>query len=473
MASDLVVSLAIATGEPFKVVDPSTGVAFAELRSSTREEVHEAAARARAASAAWKRSAAPERAKLLERAADLLDERIEPIAELLTREQGKPISEARGEVASAAQALRFYAHEASRLLGEIIPAKRNIRSLVVREPVGVVAAITPWNYPVVLASWAVAPALAAGNTVILKPSSATPLSVNAFVEAVVDAGLPEDVLTVVVGSSVVGEALVTDENVDLVTMTGSASTGRRILGLAAPMVKRAFLELGNNSPLIVLEDADVDEAARLAAYRSFHNMGQICNAVNRIYVDKRVHDQFVERLCACANELVIGPGQSDGVDLGPMATAEQLKTVLDHIEDAVAKGAHVSAGGEQPQRADLQGGYFLQPTVLTNVEHTMLVMTEETFGPVAPVMAVDSAEQAVALANDTIYGLTAYVCTRDLGRALRLAEQLEFGTVGVNNVVGGEVEFPYAGWKQSGLGVGLSHNGLEEYTRVKHIRLSV
>jgi acyl-CoA reductase-like NAD-dependent aldehyde dehydrogenase len=261
--------------------------------------------------------------------------------------------------------------------------------------------------------------------------------------------------------------------VDLVTMTGSASTGRRILGLAAPMVKRAFLELGNNSPLIVLEDADVDEAARLAAYRSFHNMGQICNAVNRIYVDKRVHDQFVERLCACANELVIGPGQSDGVDLGPMATAEQLKTVLDHIEDAVAKGAHVSAGGEQPQRADLQGGYFLQPTVLTNVEHTMLVMTEETFGPVAPVMAVDSAEQAVALANDTIYGLTAYVCTRDLGRALRLAEQLEFGTVGVNNVVGGEVEFPYAGWKQSGLGVGLSHNGLEEYTRVKHIRLSV
>jgi succinate-semialdehyde dehydrogenase/glutarate-semialdehyde dehydrogenase len=259
----------------------------------------------------------------------------------------------------------------------------------------------------------------------------------------------------------------------LVTMTGSASTGRRILALAAPSVTRVFLELGNSSPFIVLEDADVDEAAGLCAYRSFRNMGQICNAVNRIYVDRALHDRFVERLCSRAKELRIGPGMPDDVDLGPMATSEQLKAVLGHIEDAVAKGAEIVSGGKPPDSDGLGAGYFLEPTVLTKVDHSMLVMTEETFGPVAPVMAVDSAEEAVRLANDTIYGLTAYVCSRDLAAALRLAEQLEFGTVSVNNVAGGEVEFPYAGWKQSGLGVGLSHNGLEEYTRVKHIRLAV
>jgi len=473
MLSDQLASVAIATGEPFEIIDPSTGRPFAALPSSTLEDVQQAAAGTRAAFSEWRRTSAGERATILELAADLLVERVEPIARVLTQEQGKPLSEARGEVATAADSLRFYGREASRLLGEIIPAKRDIRSLIVREPVGVVAAITPWNYPVVLASWAVAPALAACNAVILKPPSATPLSVNAFAESLADAGLPENVLTVVLGSFRVGEALVTDANVDLVTMTGSASTGRRILELAAPTVKRAFLELGNNSPFIVVDDADIDEAARLAAYRSFRNMGQICNAVNRIYVGGKVYDQFVEKLCAHAEKLRIGPGMLDEADLGPMATSEQLNAVLLHIEDAVAKGARIAVGGRRPEREDLRGGNYLEPTVLTDVDHTMLTMTDETFGQVAPVMAVESLEQAVQLANDTIYGLTAYVCTRDLGTALRLAEELEFGTVSVNNVAGGEVEFPYAGWKQSGLGVGLSHNGLEEYTRVKHIRLAV
>jgi succinate-semialdehyde dehydrogenase/glutarate-semialdehyde dehydrogenase len=473
MLSEKLPSVALATGEPFEIVDPSTGLPFASIASSTLSDVEAAVAASVDAFREWKKTSASERAAILEKAADLLLQSKKPLARTLTREQGKPLSESEGEVATAAESLRFYAREAPRMLGEIIPAKRNIRSLVVREPVGVVAAITPWNYPLVLASWAVAPALAAGNSVILKPPSATPLAVNAFADCLVRAGLPDNVLKVVLGSSAVGEALVTNRNVDLVTMTGSASTGRRILALAAPSVTRVFLELGNSSPFIVLEDADVDEAAGLCAYRSFRNMGQICNAVNRIYVDRALHDRFVERLCSRAKELRIGPGMPDDVDLGPMATSEQLKAVLGHIEDAVAKGAEIVSGGKPPDSDGLGAGYFLEPTVLTKVDHSMLVMTEETFGPVAPVMAVDSAEEAVRLANDTIYGLTAYVCSRDLAAALRLAEQLEFGTVSVNNVAGGEVEFPYAGWKQSGLGVGLSHNGLEEYTRVKHIRLAV
>ena len=255
-------------------------------------------------------------------------------------------------------------------------------------------------------------------------------------------------------------------------MTGSAATGRRILELAASSVKRVFLELGNSSPFIVARDADIDNAAKICAYRSFRNMGQICNAINRIYVETPIQDEFVEKLAANARRLRIGQGMDDG-DLGPMATLEQLNHVQDHIADAVHKGAHVVAGGKAPEDEGLQGGYFLEPTVLTQVDHTMRVMTEETFGPVAPVMAVDSMEEATRLANDTIYGLTAYLCTENLKTALRVAEGLEYGTVSINNVAGGEVEFPYAGWKQSGLGTGLSHNGLEEYTRVKHIRLAV
>jgi acyl-CoA reductase-like NAD-dependent aldehyde dehydrogenase len=473
MPSEALPSVALATGESFEIVDPSTGLPFASIASSTPRDVEVTVAASAEAFGEWKKTSASERAAILEKAADLLLQSKKPLARILTREQGKPLSESEGEVAAAAESLRFYAREAPRMMGEIIPAKRNIRSLVVREPVGVVAAITPWNYPLVLASWAIAPALAAGNSVVLKPPSATPLSVNAFADCLARAGLPDNVLRIVLGSSAVGEALVTNRSVDLVTMTGSASTGRRILALAAPSITRVFLELGNNSPFIVLEDADVDEAAKLCAYRSFRNMGQICNAVNRVYVDRALHDRFVERLCSRAKALRIGPGMPDDVDLGPMATAEQLEAVLGHIDDAVAKGAEIASGGKRPDSDGLGAGYFLEPTVLTKVDHSMLVMTEETFGPVAPVMAVDSADEALRLANDTIYGLTAYVCGRDLATALHLAEQLEFGTVSVNNVAGGEVEFPYAGWKQSGLGVGLSHNGLEEYTRVKHFRLAV
>lgn len=465
-------SVVIASGDPFDVIDPSKGQAFAAMASSTPEDVHRATAEAAEAFREWRRTSAAERAEVLAHAAEVLMARTEPIAEVLTQEQGKPISEARGEVKGAADALRFYGREATRLFGEIIPAKRSIRSLVVREPVGVVAAIIPWNYPIVLASWSVAPALAAGNAVVLKPPSATPLSVTEFAQALLDGGLPDHVLSVVCGSSAVGEALVTSQNIDLVTMTGSAATGRRILELAASSVKRVFLELGNSSPFIVARDADIDNAAKICAYRSFRNMGQICNAINRIYVETPIQDEFVEKLAANARRLRIGQGMDDG-DLGPMATLEQLNHVQDHIADAIHKGAHVIAGGKAPEDEGLQGGYFLEPTVLTQVDHTMRVMTEETFGPVAPVMAVDSMEEAIRLANDTIYGLTAYLCTENLKTALRVAEDLEYGTVSINNVAGGEVEFPYAGWKQSGLGTGLSHNGLEEYTRVKHIRLAV
>ncbi|HYF92388.1 MAG TPA: NAD-dependent succinate-semialdehyde dehydrogenase [Symbiobacteriaceae bacterium] len=455
------------------IVNPATGETMAEVPLNDCTDAQAALAAAEAAFPGWAATPAPKRAALLRKAAGVLYQRQEEIARLLTMEQGKPLAESRGEVAGAAQSLEYYAEEATRNYGLTIPTgSANRRSTVIYQPVGVVAAISPGNYPVGLCAWKVAPALAAGCTLVCKPAAETPLAVTAFAGCLHDAGLPAGVVNMVCGGAEVGTELVTNPISRKVSFTGSTVTGRKIMAAAAGHIKKLTLELGGNCPLIVARDADLDQAAKAAAYRAFRNMGQVCNSVNRVYVEAPVHDAFVERLVAAAQTLRIADGlEVPNADLGPMTTDAGLAKVEQHVADALARGAELAAGGRAPAGAGFERGLFYEPTVLLGATHDMLVMSEETFGPVAPVMAVDSMQEAVRLANASPYGLVAYLFTRDLRTAHTVSEALEFGTVGINNVGGGEVAYPYGGWKESGLGVELGHAGLHEYLLTKHIRV--
>lgn len=464
------------SGESFEVKNPATGETLALVPKGDREDAKKALEAAKKAFPTWAATPANKRAKFMRKAAALVRERCDEIAKTLTQEQGKPLNEAKGEVASAADAIEYFAEEAHRMLGEIIPTTSTKRkSLVIKQPVGPVAAIGPWNYPVSLLSWKIGPALIAGCTVVVKPSSLTPLSVIEFIGCFVDAKIPPGVINLVTGpGSRVGNELVENPITRKVAFTGETTTGKEIMRRASSGIKRLSLELGGNCPLIVCEDADVEAAVKGGVYRAFRNMGQVCNSINRIYVDEKLFDRFVSSFVEMTKKLRIGNGlEEPDVDLGPMVSDGQRKHVIEHIEDAVKKGARIEWGGKIPEGERFKNGFFLEPTVLTNVNHSMRVMKEETFGPVAPIMAVSNFEEAVKLANDTPYGLVGYVYTRDIKRAFWIAENLECGTVGINNVSGGEVPYPYGGWKESGFGLELSHYGVEEYLQVKHIRIDV
>jgi len=464
------------SGKTFEVENPATGEVLAEVPRGGREDAKKALQVASRAFPEWSATPPNKRASFMHRAAKLVRERKEKIAQTLTKEQGKPLNEAKGEVASAAEAIDYFAEEAHRMLGEIIPTTSSKkRSLVLKQPVGPVTAIGPWNYPVSLLSWKIGPALIAGCTVVAKPSSLTPLSVIEFIQCFVDAGIPAGVVNLVTGpGSTVGNELVENPLTRKVAFTGETATGKEIMRRASDGVKRVSLELGGSCPLIVCDDADLLSAVKGGVYRAFRNMGQVCNSINRIYVDKKIFEKFVKSFVEETRKLRIGNGlEEPDVDLGPMVSDEQRKHVLEHIEDAVRKGARIECGGKIPQGEKFKNGFFFEPTVLTNVNHSMKVMQEETFGPVAPIMAVSDIEEAVKLANDTLYGLVGYVYTKDIKRAFWIGEKLECGTVGINNVSGGEVAYPYGGWKESGLGLELSHYGVEEYLQVKHMRIDI
>ncbi len=458
--------------EKLSVLNPADEEVIGTAAVATQAEVDAAVESAERAFQTWSRTPPAHRAALLRRAAQLVRERVDALARLLTLEQGKPLKDARGEIQASADALEYYAEEARRIFGRIIPTDvPNRRSLVIHQPVGPVAAIGPWNYPVLLLAWKVAPALAAGCTVVVKPPSRTPLAISRFLACLVEAGAPNGVVNTVIGpGSTVGTYLVRHPGIRKIAFTGETQTGKEILRMAADGMKRVSLELGGHCPLLVFPDADLEAAARGAVYRAFRNMGQVCNAINRIYVHRQVYEPFVERFVAHTRRLRIGPGLEDP-DLGPMTTREGLEKTMAHVEDARAKGARVVYGGHRPD--GFPKGYFFTPTVLVDVDPSMRVMREETFGPVAPIMPFEDLEEALHLANDSPYGLVAYAYTRDLRTAFLVAEGLEAGTVGVNNVVGGEVPFPYGGWKESGFGLELSHEGLEEYLLVKHIRIDL
>lgn len=457
-------------GGTIRVQDPATEEYFAEVPRSSLAEVDRACKAARRAFSTWSRTTPSERAVFLSEAATVLEGKADEIAELLTREQGKPLKEAKGEVKAAVQALRFFSCHADLPVGEWrAPNRKRTVNLVRKYPIGPVAVISPWNYPVLLTAWKVALALAAGCTVIIKPSSKTPLAVTDFTKCLVEAGALAGVVNLVHGSgSDVGMALVRHPAVAKITFTGETETGKALMREASRGLKRLTLELGGHCPLIVAEDADLEAAVEGGVYRSFRNMGQVCNSINRIYVERRVYDEFVSLFVERTKRLTIGPGFEDP-DLGPMVDDETRQQVISHVEDALSKGAKLACGGKVPE--GFERGFFFEPTVLTDVNHEMIVMREETFGPVAPIMAVESLEEALQYANSLRYGLVAYVYTRDLGRALWFAERLEHGTVGINNVVGGEVEHPYAGWKESGLGFELSEHALDEFRVLKHIRI--
>ncbi|GAB5467466.1 MAG: NAD-dependent succinate-semialdehyde dehydrogenase [Rhodospirillales bacterium] len=466
-------SWVVGAGPRIAVVNPATLERVGTIPAATPEEVDRALAAARAAFPAWAKRAPAERAEILKRVAALVAERAEEIGRLMTCEQGKPVKEAVGEIRKLADTFVFYAEEATRVHGEVIPnASTAYQSLVVREPIGVVAAIAPWNYPAELIGWKVAAGLAAGCSLVVKPPELTPLCPLAIMACLADAGLPPGVVNMVTGSgSKVGQRMVESPLVDKVAFTGSSAVGLKIQQSARD-IKHMSLELGGNSPLIVTAKADLAAAVAGAARRSFRNCGQICIAINRIYVARPVYETFLETLAATADALVVDDGlENPSADLGALCSEEPLAKTKAHLADALAKGARLIAGGAAPEGAKFERGYFFRPTVVADCRHDMQVMTEETFGPLVGVAPFDSLAEAVNLANDTPYGLAAYLYSKDLDEMRYASRHLDYGSVGVNTVDPGIINAPYGGWKQSGVGVEHGRDGLLEYLNTKHIRL--
>jgi succinate-semialdehyde dehydrogenase/glutarate-semialdehyde dehydrogenase len=457
-----------ATGaDRLAVTDPATGVVLAYVACASARDVTDAITVADTARADWSARPATERADLLLAWHDQIRQHAEELALLLTLEQGKPLAEARGEIAYSAAFVRFFAEEARRAYGEVIPSNRaGRRLLVLRQPVGVVAAITPWNFPALMIARKVAPAIAAGCTVVLKPASETPLSALALAELGARAGLPAGVLNVVHGDPVtVGSVLTAEPAVRMLTFTGSTEVGRLLMAQCAPTVKRMGLELGGNAPFVVFDDADIEAAVAGAIDAKFRNAGQTCVCANRILVQDGVHDEFAERYVQAASTLTVGHGLGGGVTIGPLIAEEAVAKVERHIADAIAGGAELRCGGTRHEL----GGTFFAPTVLTGATPDMEIATGETFGPVAPFLRFGTEQEALALANATESGLSAYFYTRDAGRMLRFAEGLEFGVVGVNTGAISYEGAPFGGMKQSGIGREGSHHGMDEFLELKYL----
>ena len=462
------------SGRTFEVLDPANGEVVGLAESASNQDAARAIESAHEAFKGWSRTLPSERAKIMKTAARLAYERADELGRLLTLEQGKPLKEGIGEIKASADAMEYFAEQAWRIEGDLIPPNRpNRRDFVVKQPLGVVVAVSSWNYPVLLMTWKLGPALITGNTVVAKPPTETPLAVSRFIALLAEAGAPPGTVNIITGrGSVIGPALIQHPQTAKVAVTGQTDTGKKIMEMAAPGLKHISLELGGHTPLIVFQDADLGKAVEGGVLRSFRNMGQICNAVNRIYVQNAIRDRYVEAFVESTRKLTIDHGLRDP-DLGPMCTRGGIEKTQAHIADAVSKGGKIAYGGKAPEGEKYARGHFFEPTVLLDVNHKMLVMREETFGPVAPIQGFDTVDQAIALANDSPYGLVSYVFSNDLKTVLRVSEELECGTVGINNVAGGEVPYPYAGWKQSGLGVENSRYALDGYLRLKHVRLEI
>jgi succinate-semialdehyde dehydrogenase/glutarate-semialdehyde dehydrogenase len=455
-------------GEPtLPVTDKATGEEIARVPALGAAETKKAIEAAHRAFGPWSRRLAKERAQILRRWYELIIEHADELALLLTTEQGKPLAEAKGEILYGAGFVELFAEEAKRIYGETIPThKADARIVVMKQPVGVVAAITPWNFPNAMITRKVSPALAAGCTVVVKPAEDTPLSALALAELAERAGFPKGVLNIVTAKDPVpvGTEMTSNPLVRMITFTGSTEVGKLLMEQAARTVKRVGMELGGNAPFIVFDDADLDRAVAGALASKFRNAGQTCVCANRFLVQDGIYDAFAEKLGQAVRTLKVGPGTESGVTVGPLINQAAVEKVEAHVADAVAKGAHVVMGGK---RAAL-GGTFYEPTVLTGVTPKMLVSREETFGPVAPLFKFSTEEEAVRMANDTPFGLAAYFFTRDMGRCWRVAEALEYGIVGVNEGLTSTEIAPFGGFKESGIGREGSHHGIEEFVEIKY-----
>lgn len=455
-----------AQGETQAITNPSNGQVIGEVPMLGRMHAEQSVAAAQAAFEQWKQTTADQRADILRRWYELMMEHQDDLATILTLEQGKPFSEAKGEISYAASFVQWYSEEARRAYGEIIPSHRpNGKIVVTKEPVGVVAAITPWNFPAAMITRKCAPAFAAGCAMVLKPALETPFTALALAKLAQDAGLPAGLFNVVTGDALeIGAVFTSDTRVRKVSFTGSTNVGKILMKQSATTIKKLALELGGNAPFIVFDDADIDAAVDGAMVAKFRNAGQTCVCANRLFVHDAVYDQFAAKLADRVASLKVGDGFDDGVVIGPLINAAAVAKVQEHVEDALSKGARVLCGklaqGEQ---------LFVEPFVLTDMNDEMLVVSEETFGPVAPLFRFSDEDEVLARANATESGLAGYVYTRSLGRAWRVADKLEVGMVGINEGLISTAAAPFGGIKESGLGREGSRHGMEEYLEMKYM----
>ena len=454
----------------FAVTDPATGAHLADVANLGPAEAQAAITAANAAWPAWRSKTAKERSIILRKWYDLLMANQEDLGRIMTAEQGKPLPEAKGEVAYGASFVEWFAEEAKRINGETLPQfDNNRRLMVLRQPIGVCAAITPWNFPIAMITRKVAPALAAGCTVIIKPAELTPLTALAAAELAIRAGIPAGVLNMITAdadnSIAVGKVLCASDVVRHISFTGSTEVGRILMAQSAPTVKKLSLELGGNAPFIVFDDADIDSAVEGAFASKYRNAGQTCVCSNRLYVQAGVYDEFVTKFAAKVKTAKVGNGFEEGVNQGPLIEEAALEKVERHVQDAVAKGARLLVGGNRLP------GQFFEPTVVADATADMLCAKEETFGPFAPIFKFQTEQEAVDAANNTEFGLASYFYSRDVGRIFRVSEALEYGMVGINVGILATEHVPFGGVKQSGLGREGSHHGIDDYVEIKYLCL--
>lgn len=462
------------TGENLKkipVYNPATGDLVSEVPKGGKQEARTAVEAANHAFESWSDTTAYERATLLKKYFNLIIAHEEELAELMTKEMGKPLNEAKGEVHYAANYIEWYAEQAKRIYGETIPTHdKNKRLQVWKKPVGVVAAITPWNFPAAMLTRKMGPALAAGCTVVVKPSSETPLTAIKLVELAEEAGFPKGVINIVTGSSSeIGGVFLSDTRVRKVTFTGSTEVGKVLMRQGADTVKKLSLELGGHAPMIILNDAHIETAVQGVMDSKFRNGGQTCVCVNRVYVQSRIYDQFVDAFSSKVKDLKVGNGMKNGVDIGPLINQAGIKKVTEHVEDAVKNGATVVVGGQQPEE---KGNYFL-PTVIKDATEDMLIMREETFGPVAPIQKFDDIEEVISLANNTPFGLAAYVFTESISQGTKVIEKLDYGIIGWNDGAPSAVQAPFGGMKESGLGREGGHQGIDDFLEIQYVSIGI
>ena len=457
------------------VYNPATGEHCGTVPKGGTDDTDKAIKSAHQAFDDYAQWAPARRAKLLIKLANIVRERASELGRIMTMEQGKPVNEATGEIQKLADAFDFYGAEATRVHGEIIPNEdTSTNSYVHREPVGVVGAITPWNYPAELIGWKLAAALAAGCTIVIKPPELTPLCALKIMECVHDAGVPAGVVNMVTGKgSVVGQHMIESPLVDKIAFTGSSETGLRIQQ-SLKDIKHLSLELGGNCPMMVSQHADIDHAVAGAVRRSFRNCGQICIAINRIYVHRSVYDDFIKKFTVATDALVVDNGlENPSADMGAICSEDVLHKTQNHMQDALDKGAKLVAGGHVPKGEKFKNGMFFRPTIVADCNHTMDVMTKETFGPLVGVMPYDEVQQCVDLMNDTPYGLASYLFSENMNEIHTVSKKLRYGNVAVNTVDAGVMNAPYGGWKQSGIGVEHAREGMLEYLNYKHVRIKV
>ena len=457
----------------FEVTNPARGDVIANVADMSREEVGSAIDAAVAAQKDWASWTGKERAAVLRKWFDLMMENAEDLAVILTAEQGKPLAEARGEITYGASFIEFFSEEAKRIYGETIPGhQRDKRITVIKQPIGVAASITPWNFPNAMITRKAAPALAAGCAFVGRPAAETPLSATVMGVLAERAGIPAGVFNIVTSSksSDVGKEFCENPGIRKLTFTGSTEVGRILLRQAADQVMKCSMELGGNAPFIVFDDADLDAAVEGAIMCKFRNNGQTCVCANRIYVQAGVYDAFARKLTEKVSAMKIGDGLEEGTQLGPLINADAIDKVQEHVADATAKGAKVVIGGGEAMQGE---GYFLPPTIITGVTQDMMVSQDETFGPLAPLFKFEDEDDVIAMANDTIFGLASYFYAKDLSRVYKVAEALEYGIVGVNTGIISTEVAPFGGVKQSGLGREGSHHGIEDYLEMKYICMSV